>query len=103
MYDNIKPNYYKLHIQNQGIVMDVREYLHKKRMELQELSKKSGVNKQTLSALKCHNTKPSFRTATQIVHATKHEVGYADLIPEIYGAIVNEYITKKGEKNGNEN
>jgi len=80
--------------------MELREYLFRNRIEVKDLSKKSGVNTTTLSTVKCQKTRPSFRTATKIVSATNHHVGYADLLPEIYDEMIKEYIMKtKGKSN----
>lgn len=80
--------------------MQIREYLFRNRMELQELSKRCCVNNRTMSALKSNTSKPSFRTATRIVNATSHHVGYSDLMPEMYDAMIREYLLKRGNSNG---
>jgi len=75
--------------------MEIKEYLYRREMSSRALANKSGINEQTLSLIKLKIQNPSFKTATKIVSATKGEVGYEELLPEVYYAMAREYKGKE--------
>lgn len=74
--------------------MKIKEYLFYNDMTVKKLAEISDINAQTMSLLKMGAQKPSFKTATKIVNSTKGQVGYEELLPEVYYAMVNEYKKK---------
>ena len=77
--------------------MRLDDYLHEKRKNYECFARKIGMTSQTVrTAVKGQQV--SFRTAKKIVDATNCEVGFEDLLPEVYMKCVTEYLRKTRSK-----
>ncbi len=77
--------------------MKLDRYLFENKIKASVFAKKVGLTQQTITCI-CKGRVPSFNTARKIVMATNHEVGFAELMPEVYISMISEYLRTQKER-----
>lgn len=77
--------------------MDLREYLFRKKLSVQEFAEKVGCTPQTISHV-VHGKSLSFKMAQRISMATDLEVGILDMLPNTYLFCVAEFRRRQKQK-----